>query len=101
MPARRKAEPELFIVVTKQKSAFAQAGKTEEMVKNASSALAKLGEALRKTGAGFIEAVKGAGPDEVQLELNLSLETEGRWLIVAGKAGATAGVTMTWKRQEG
>lgn len=92
------AQPELLIVIDPSQTAFAAGGAAKRIVRRAADALTELGSALREAGTQFVDTVKTAGPDEISLELNLCLETEGKWLIIAGKAGATASVTMTWRR---
>jgi hypothetical protein len=90
---------DLQILITSGTTAFSNAGRTQAVLRNATEALSDLGAALKATASGFLQAVDGIAPDEVELELNLSLEAEGKWLIVAGKAGATAGVKLIWKRR--
>lgn len=94
----QRPAPDLQIVVTTNPTAFSDAGRGQAILKNACEALSQLGASLQTATSGFLASVDEMAPDEVQLELNLSLEAESRWLIVAGKAGATAGVTLTWKR---
>lgn len=89
---------ELQILVEPEKSTFSSGNATERIMKNASDALSELGSQLKESSRSFFDSLEEAAPDEVELGLNLAIETEGRWFVVAGKAGATASVKLTWKR---
>jgi hypothetical protein len=88
----------LQILVDPNTSAFSSGGKQEKILENASDALANLGRQLQESAKGFLSTLEKAGADEIKLGLNLAIEAGGSWLVISGKAGATASVELTWKK---
>jgi len=96
---KKKDRASLEIVVAPRQTAFASSGGVAAVTAKARSALDDLADDLRAASAGFASVLAEVGPDEVTLELSLTLEGETKWIIVSGKAAATASVTMTWKKR--
>ena len=87
----------LEILIEPETSAFSGSSGPEKVLRNAKESFEQLGIVLSEAARDFKKSVEEVGPDELQLGLNLYLEAEGKWLVVAGKAGATASVTLTWR----
>ena len=92
-------EVTLQILVSPDVSTFSGGGAQKKVLKNASEALADLGNLLQQSASKFLDTLEKAGPDEIKLGLDVAFEAEGNWVVIAGKAGATASVELTWKRK--
>lgn len=77
-------------------------GRSEKLIAAMPERFEALGTALSDAADRFWAGLKHTDrpPEIVELELNVGVEAGGDWLILSGKAHASATVKLVWKRAD-
>jgi hypothetical protein len=76
-----------------------RAGRAGEAIRDATGSLQAALVPVRRAAQAVLDELRKAGPDEVTVELGVSLTAEAGAIITKTEAAANLTVTVTWKRE--
>jgi hypothetical protein len=95
-------EAKLLIALDEDVAKGFATAKDVRLIENVPEKFEALGKALGLATERLWKGLEESGgrpADEVEIELSVTLEGEGNWVIVTTKVGATARVKLTWSKK--